>query len=136
MEPLLETLTTQLTELNTRHVDINTRLEAMRAQYKELSEGLKQLPELESKLSALEPWVKSKEQMPAVRKIATIAKEAVDKLNEEIEVATIQADKLQLEYTELVGDAQGLKSQAEEKVKNTQELLRKHRDEHLCLATQ
>lgn len=136
MEPLLETLTTQLTELNTRHVDINTRLEAMRAQYKELSEGLKQLPELESKLSTLEPWLKSKEQLPAAREIATIAKEAVDKLNEEIEVATIQADKLQLEYNELVGDAEGLKSQAEEKVKNVQESLKTHRDEHLYLATQ
>lgn len=136
MEPLLETLTTQLTELNTRHVDINTRLEAMRAQYKELSEGLKQLPELESKLSTLEPWLKSKEQLPAAREIATIAKEAVDKLNEEIEVATIQADKLQLEYTELFGDAEGLKCQAEEKVKNVQEALKTHQDEHLYLATQ
>lgn len=136
LEPLLETLTTQLTELNTRHVDINTRLEAMRAQYKELSEGLKQLPEMESKLSILEPWLKSKEQLPAAREIATIAKEAVDKLNEEIEVATIQADKLQLEYNELVGDTEGLKSQAEEKVKNVQESIKKHRDEHLCLATQ
>lgn len=136
MEPLLETLTTQLTELNTRNVDINTRLESMRAQYKELSEGLKQLPELESKLSALEPWVKSKEQLPAAREIATIAKEAVDKLNQEIEAATIQADKLQLEYTELVGDAEGLKCQAEEKVKSVQESLKTHRDEHLYLATQ
>lgn len=136
MESLLETLTAQLTELNTRHVDIKNRLEAMRAQYKELSEGLKQLPELESRLSTLEPWLKSKEQLPAAREIATIAKEAVDKLNQEIEAATIQADKLQLEYTELVGDAEGLKCQAEEKVKSVQESLKTHRDEHLYLATQ
>lgn len=136
MEPLLVNLKSQKADLGARQTDINSRLENMMAQYRELSEGLKQLPELEEKLPRLEPWLKSKEQLPAAREAAKTAQEIITRLNSEIDIASAQADKLQQEYQAVIGDAEGLKTTAELKVRNIQAALKKHRDDHTLLTGQ
>lgn len=136
MEPLLVNLKTQRTDLETRQANINTRLQLKREEYRNLSDGLKELPEMEARLTVLEPWLKSKEQLPVAREAAKTAQEIITKLNSEIKIASAQADKLQQEYQAMIGDAEGLKATAEIKVKNVQEALKKHRDDHTLLTGQ
>ena len=136
MEPLLENLKAQRTDLETRQTDINVRLEDMRNQYRELSDGLKELPDMEAKLTTLEPWLKSKEQLPAAREIASTARETIDRLKTEIDDLTIQAVNLETEYKTLMGNSESLKQNAENRLKEAQDKLKQCRDDHLALTSQ
>lgn len=136
MEPLLENLRTQRTDLENRQADINARLEDMRNQYRELSDGLKELPVLETKLTELESWVRSKEQLPAAKEISTTARETIDRLKTEIDDLSIQAINLETEYKTLIGDSESLKQDAENRLKESQDKLKQCRDEHLTLTGQ
>ncbi len=136
MAPLLQNLRDQLTDLTNRETDINTRLQAMREQYAELSEGLKQLPALETQMATLEPWLKSKEQLPAAQEVATTAKKTIDRLQEEIDVLSAQALALEQEYETLIGDSKGLEEQSALSLQNLQNELKKVRDDHTHLTGQ
>ncbi|TWH48515.1 AAA family ATPase [Sporomusa sp. KB1] len=133
MEPLLDNLKLQRTDLETRQADINVRLENMRNQYRELSDGLKELPAMEIKLTELEPWLRSKEQLPAAKEIANTARETIDRLKTEINDLTIQVVNLETEYKTLMGDSETLKQDAEKRLKEAQDSLKQCRDEHLSL---
>lgn len=134
--PLLENLKVQKVDLENRQINLNTQIETKRTEWLQLSEALKQLPELEFKMAQLEPWLKSKEQLPAAREAAKTAQEIITRLNSEIDITSAQADKLQQEYQAMIGDAEGLKTAAESKVRNIQEALKKHRDDHTVLTGQ
>jgi exonuclease SbcC len=136
IEPLLENLKAQRTDLETRQSDINVRLENMRNQYRDLSDGLKELPAMETKLTDLEPWLKSKEQLPAAKEIVATAREAIDRLKTEIDSLKIQAVNLEAEYKALMGDSEALKQDVENRLNQAQDKLKLCREEHLSLTGQ
>jgi len=130
---LLDNLTSQKVDLDTRSTDLNVRLQSMRQQYKDLSEGLKELPLLEFQLIDLSPWLQSKEQLPAAKEIVSTTAPIIEHLEIEIETARVQGEKLQLEYQAIIGDSAGLKTEAALKVMMAQETIKKRRDEQTYL---
>ena len=133
---LVVNLKTQKVDLENRQVTLNTQLESKRTEYRQVSEGLKELPALERKIQQLQPYVQMKEQLVVAKEISNISQEIINKLNSEIQTASIAADKLEQEYKAILGDSENLKAAAEQIVISVQDALKKNRDNHTYLTGQ
>ncbi len=129
LEPLRQTWETQKDDLTKRQANLQQRFDEAARQYRELTEKLKNLPALEASLATLEPWTKSKEQLPAVRQAADTAREAIARLDGEIAAATARSEALQKELDAL-GDVDETKRAAENLVTNCQTALTSWRRQH------
>lgn len=133
MQPLLENLRTQQTELTGRQVDLETRLQEKREQYKALLDGMDGLPTKEKRLAELQYLVDSKDKLLAAREAETSAASILETLSTELDALTNQITALEQEHTALLGNADTLHQAAQDKVDGLRTTLNTYRTEQTSL---
>ncbi len=129
LEPLRQSWETQRADLLKRKADLETRFDEAARQYRELTGKLEALPSLEASLATLEPWVKSREQLPVARQVQETSGEAIVRLDGEIAAATSRAEELQKEI-DAIGDIDQVKRATENQVTNFSNMLGGYRKAH------
>ncbi|CQR74137.1 DNA double-strand break repair Rad50 ATPase [Sporomusa ovata] len=133
MVPLLDNLRVQRIDTETRQIDINTRLEDMRNQYRSLSDGLKELPGKEKRVTELQPLVLLKDRLPAAREAKDSATRTLENLTTELNGLTNQITTLEQEHTLLLGNADTLRQEAQDKVNGLRTTIDTYRTEQTIL---
>lgn len=133
MQPYLENLRTQQTELTVRQEDLRNRLQDKRDQYKALSEGMKDLSLKGKRLVELQQLVDLKDKLLAAREAEASATALLETLGAEIEALTKQITTLEQEHTSLLGNAAALHQAAQDKVNDLRTTLNNYREEQTAL---
>jgi len=112
---MLINLQEQRVDLETRQAASRERRQQLRDDYKKLLAELADLPALSEKLTALAPYLKKRELLPAVREQQKSAKEQIDNLTRDISELEVKRDQAFAEYVSRMEDP--------EHVNATQQLL-------------
>lgn len=99
---LLDNLKNQQTELESRKISLSEQLQALRDEYKKISRQLAELPGLNQQMTELEPYLKKRDLLPAVRERLAAAMEQIAQMNAEIDVLDAKCQETHALYVDHV----------------------------------
>ncbi len=94
---LLETLTSQETQLMNQKKESNDRYIQLGIEFQTLNKELQPLPDLEKNLFELAKWVKAKDELPGAKQIVKSVTEIIDSIDKEVTEKQEQINLLELD---------------------------------------